>query len=190
MSKYYKYLGLVAFTWAFSIITYCVINTPGFNITQRVISELGADPKFSTLYNFSILVSGILLFIFVNYLAKVYKWTLVTRSLFCLAAFGLVLIAFFPIKYPLVLDLQRYFHWSGAGIFFICMSFGVISSNLHKHNLSAYLQIFWGILSLLLPVSAFLFTSYRGMGELINTLMNSIWLLSLSFVIIASRKVT
>ena len=98
MSKYYKYLGLVAFTWAFSIITYCVINTPGFNITQRVISELGADPKFSTLYNFSILVSGILLFIFVNYLAKVYKWTLVTRSLFCLAAFGLVLIAFFPIK--------------------------------------------------------------------------------------------
>lgn len=189
MSRISKYLGFIVLAWSSLIILYCARNTPNFDLGSNVISDLGSATNVASIFNISVLLTGIVLFYFVNYLARYYSWSLLTRILLSLAGIGLILVGLFPVKYPLVIDLQRYYHWSGAALFFLGLPVGMISANLKRSGIWAKMQIAWGFLAIILPLYVFFFTEYRGYAELLSIVMNSVWLLVLSFIIITNRKV-
>ena len=144
--KYTYYLGIAALIVAWGAIVIAIIINPWWNIMEGNLSQLGSSKVIhSYIYNWGLILSGILFAIFANSLIDSTKSRLgaFSAGIYFIASVHLMLVAIFASSDPHGFASGEFFLLTSVSIFFFGLV--LVSDGFKKHG---YLSILYFVLAL------------------------------------------
>lgn len=174
-------LGLLSLIIAYSSIALSISVSPWFNWVENALSDLGARPPSSPIFNLGLMLSSILALLFSIGLRRLYRGTsgAVGIALYALSTISLFMIGFFPENAGII-------HYYVSVAFFVFVALTLIAFGIYN-LISRPRSITMGIVLLVLSVLAIVVWLFPWKGVAIPELISSLTIST--FVIISSVRI-
>lgn len=123
-----------------------------FSIGKNVLSDLGADSRTEHLFNYSLILGGILSIIYFLNENSLLGDSKISRRFFLVASLGLAVLGLFPVYDATYWYFQRVMHWIGGLLFFVGFPLGMFTLGISlKSTRFRKFSFYYAILTLLVP---------------------------------------
>lgn len=124
-----------------------------FVIGENVLSDLGADSRTENLFNYSLVIGGVLSTLYFLNKKSILEDTKISRNFFLVGSFGLAMLGFFPVYDASFWYFQRVMHWIGGLLFFVGFPLGMFTLGVSlKQTSFRKFSFYYAILTVLVPI--------------------------------------
>lgn len=151
--KVLKLIGIIAvLTPVMGVLVSMAIKTD-FVIGGNVLSDFGADTRTEKLFNYSLVMGGILSIIFFLRNKTIIEDTRISRNFFIIGSLGLAMLGLFPVYDATYWYFQRAMHWLGGLLFFVGFPLGMATLGVSlKPTSFRKFSFFYAIFTILVPI--------------------------------------
>jgi len=189
------YFWLEIFPFFIAILSYgsiflAILNAPWFCWKANALSDLGARENSNVIFNTGLILSGILLMVYVSYIARDYLEYKALHGIIFLFISGLCLmsIGLFP-------EQVEELHFAVSLGFFVSFPIGQLLLSLYlKYSKGYNILLVLGLVSFIGAFIVWLFP-WSNIGvtgvaipEFLSSLLGVIWLLTLSYIRLREKK--
>lgn len=147
-----KLTGILAVLLPVLGILFSMSLKTDFVIGKNVLSDLGADGRTENLFNYSLILGGILSIIYFLNEKSLFGDSRISKRFFLVGSLGLAMLGLFPVYDASYWYFQRVMHWFGGLLFFVGFPLGMFTLGISlKPTSFRKFSFYYAILTLLVP---------------------------------------